>query len=42
MIICTFRSAIIATVLISVIMLWCDSMEGLLLYGPLLMDMWKL
>ena len=40
--ICTFRSAIIAIVLIPVMVGWFDSMERLLLWWPLCMDMWKL
>ena len=40
--ICTFRSAIIAIVLIPVMVGWGDSMDGLLLWWPLCMDMWKL
>ena len=41
-IICTFRSAIIAIVLIPVMVGWGDRMKGLLLFGPLRMDMSKL
>ena len=40
--ICTFRSAIIAIVLISVMVGWYDSLEVLLLWWSLGMDMWKL
>ena len=40
--ICTFRSAISAIVLIPVMVGWVDSMERLLLWWPLCMDMWKL
>ena len=40
--ICTFRIAIIAIVLIPVMVGWGDSLEGLLLWRPLLKDMWKL
>ena len=41
--ICTFRSAIIAIVLIPVMVGWGDSyMEVLLLWRPLRRDMWKL
>ena len=39
---CTFRSAIIAIVLIPVMVGWGDRMDGLLLWWPLGMDMWKL
>ena len=40
--ICTLRSAIIAIVLIPVMVGWGDRLEGLLLWRPLGMDMWKL
>ena len=40
--ICTFRSAIIAIVLIPVMLGWGDSMERLLLWWPLYMDMTRL
>ena len=40
--ICTIRSAIIAIVLIPVMVGWGDRLEGLLLWEPLRMDMWKL
>ena len=38
-VICTFRSAIIAMVLIPVMVGWGDSLERLLLWRPLGMDM---
>ena len=41
-IICTIRSAIIAIVLIPVTVGWGDRLDGLLLLGPLSMEMWKL
>ena len=40
--ICTFRSVIIAIVLIPVMVGWGDRVDGLLLWRPLLKDMWKL
>ena len=40
--ICTCRSAIISIVLIPVMVGWGDRKDGLLLCGPLRMDMWKL
>ena len=38
----TFRSAIIAIVLIPAMVGWGYRVDGLLLCGPLSMDMWKL
>ena len=39
---CTFRSTIIGIVLIPVMVGWGDRKDGLLLWRPLRMDMWKL
>ena len=40
--ICTLRSAVIAIVLIPVMVGWGDRMERLLLWRPLLVDVWNL